>query len=96
MCQKSPFRKSKRNGTELSEIMKFYLTANNSNLFSSVFCPKNGLERIFECFLFQESVWNGILKFFSLPKMVQNGIRRFFSLLKMIQNGNARFFLFQK
>ncbi len=38
--------------------MKFYETANKSRRFSSVICPKNGLERIFKCFLFRK--WFGM------------------------------------
>ncbi len=49
--------------------MKFYKAADKSNLFWVFSVPKNGVERIFECFLFWELVRNGISKFF----LFQNG-----------------------
>jgi hypothetical protein len=43
------------------------------------YVPKNGLEWIFECFLFQELVRNGIPKFFLLRKWFGTEFRGFFS-----------------
>ncbi len=94
-----------RNETEFREIIKFYQAANKRGIFRVFSVPKNGLNRIFECFLFRELVRNGIPKFF----LFENGsewnsevcflFRKWFgtefqafSLPKMVQNGIPRFF----
>ncbi len=90
--QKSQFRSFGTNGMKWNsaEIMKFYETANKSHHFSSVFCSKNDLERIFKCFLFRKSFGMEFQVFF-LPKMVRNGIPKF-SLLKMVRKGIPRLY----
>jgi hypothetical protein len=71
--------------------------------------PKNGMERIFECFLFRELVHNEIPKFFLFQKWFgtefrgffssENGLERNsegFSRLKIVGKGIPRVFLSQE
>ncbi len=90
--RKSQFRNSEPNGTKLNsaEIMKFYEIAKKGIVFLVFSVPKNGLERIFKCFLFRK--WFGKeFQVFFLPKTVQNRIPKF-SLLKKVRKGLPRFY----
>jgi hypothetical protein len=109
--RKIQFRSSEPNGTKQNSavIMKLYDTKQLTKvvIFRVFSAPKNGLQRIFKCFLFRK--WFGIeFRVFFLPTMVRNGIPKFsflkivrkgiprFYNLKMVRNGIPRFFLFQE